>query len=246
MTINFPTLNLVPGVTQVADPVTGAIWQWDGQKWVAAGQAGGNGAVGPPGPTGPMGPPGVGNTGPVGPPGPIGPQGPPGPIGSDEGLVTQPELVQILANYKLLQGVTDGSSAPPGQVGEFLQSVNPAPGVTVGVSGVSYNTSAVDLTPGNWLVWGSAGVIPVDNTISLTLLATWFSDSFDDFPVIDGHTANIQTFSLGTSGFQLMPANMVRIATDAPMTIYNAIQVDFSPGGPNINIIGSTFALRIE
>jgi hypothetical protein len=56
MAANFPT-PAAPG-EQWTDPGTGIVWEWDGEKWSAAGGITGGGVIGPEGPAGPAGPAG--------------------------------------------------------------------------------------------------------------------------------------------------------------------------------------------
>jgi hypothetical protein len=53
MAANFPT-PAAPGELWV-DSETGITWEWDGEKWIAAGGIGGGGEAGPEGPAGPAG-----------------------------------------------------------------------------------------------------------------------------------------------------------------------------------------------
>jgi hypothetical protein len=50
------------------------------------------------------------------------------------------------------QGVTDGSDAPPGAIGEFLSVVNTVPSLT---SGIWQNLSVINLPAGDWDVFGT-------------------------------------------------------------------------------------------
>lgn len=163
MAVDFPA-NPAIGDT-VTDPANGIVWMWDGTKWTfglgSGGGGGGGGGVsveiGPTPPanpasgtlwwstnvvklyvwdgtewvvvsnvptalTGPEGP-----EGPEGPAGATGPQGPPGVMGP---------------------GITDGSNAAAGQIGEYLNSGLSALQPFASMATVSIQTLL--LSPGDW------------------------------------------------------------------------------------------------
>ena len=67
-----------------------------------------------------------------------------------------PTTNQMGGGYMPLQGVTNGSDAPPGQIGEVISSV-----VTTGVSlttSVPVNITSIPLTAGDWDVCGDAWI----------------------------------------------------------------------------------------
>lgn len=104
------------------------------------GPAGATGAQGPPGATGSQGPKGDPGT-----PGATGPQGLPGPQG-----VPGPSTAAI-------DGVSDGSAATAGQIGEFksAQTLSTAPiSLTTNIATV---IATLALTAGDWDVWGASG-----------------------------------------------------------------------------------------
>lgn len=114
------------------------------------------GAQGPPGQLGPIGP--QGPSGEKGPQGDIGLQGPPGPQGDPgpEGPVGPPR-----------QGITDGSVAPIGQVGEVIRYHRTIPSSGIRVDGTAIQIFTVAVTPGDWDTSGSFHVFiypqdPVD------------------------------------------------------------------------------------
>lgn len=128
----------------VTDTDTGAAWQWDGEKWVVVGGAGGGGAsveVGGTPPTNPkpgnlwwdsigaqlylwdgaqwvitVNQPGGGGGGGGAEP-PFGPPEMTGTTGSGTTFVLQQAPT---INQPRLVGVTDGSDAQPGEIGEYL------------------------------------------------------------------------------------------------------------------------------
>ena len=162
-----------------------------------------SGQVGPPGPAGPAGPPGpqghagvmgpagaaglpgpqgavgvagpAGMPGPVGPPGPAGAQGPQGPAGPAGGITgpTTGTGAMVLQHQPVIMGVTDGSAAVAGAVGEHLYA-EASPDTTGAVS-VPHNTTttivSLALTPGDWDVWGEVW-LPSPNSGAIDIFAT--------------------------------------------------------------------------
>jgi hypothetical protein len=116
-----------------------------------------------------------------------------------------------------LVGVTDGSSAAAGNVGEYLSSIVPAsPGVSL-TSTVSTTITSLTLTAGDWDMWGevSYGTASVSSAVTQVAGALW-NTAANAFPAktlypadggssaadawstnIPASTANIPTVQLG-------------------------------------------------
>lgn len=152
-----------------AEPNTGDALIWNGSDWAPgggvesagpAGPTGPQGVPGPPGATGPTGP--QGNPGPTGSAGPTGPQGPQGPAGATG--------AQGPAGPNTLpQGVTNGSDAAPGQIGEYVygtSSITPANNQTGWVS-----IGSMSLTAGDWDVTGQCFIDGTDSIPTMDSIA---------------------------------------------------------------------------
>jgi hypothetical protein len=59
-----------------------------------------------------------------------------------------------------IAGVTDGSNARPGSVGEFMQAVLEIGGGGSVATAATVSYTGFTLTPGDWDVWGTAGANP--------------------------------------------------------------------------------------
>jgi hypothetical protein len=70
-------------------------------------------------------------------------------------LVTQPELAAAVAATRV--GVTDGSTAPAGAIGQWMWVQGPA-AVAMPANGTVVTLATLALTAGAWLVWGIAQV----------------------------------------------------------------------------------------
>lgn len=91
------------------------------------------------------------------------PAAPTPPVGtSDESLATcefvhltqQPFIADAVRQARL--GITDGSGAAPGQIGEFLRINTPPPGLQL-TSGQFSVLQVIELSPGDWEIYASGG-----------------------------------------------------------------------------------------
>ena len=153
-----------------------------------------------------------------------GPQGPQGPAGPNT----------------LPMGVTDGSNAAAGQIGEVISS-----NVTTGVSAtasVPFNVTSIALTAGDWDVSGeiwnalpasaSASAIAAINSVSATI------------PTASAlNTARIQTnVTQATASMMVLPLKACRVSLSAPATYYLIAQLGFSTGAASAT--GNIWARR--
>lgn len=120
-------------------------WIWHGTDWTDLGLIASQ-VPGPPGPQGPAGAPGAASTVP-GPQGPQGLQGPPGATGP-----AGPSVMPM--------GVTNGSNAAAGQVGEFRNFT--APNINFPTTLQTVSITPGSLPPGDWMVQAYAFIsVPV-------------------------------------------------------------------------------------
>lgn len=185
--LDFPAS---PAIGDVFVGSTGSEWEWDGVKWSAIGQPGPQGPLGPEGPDGPPGSssfaplagdfvvPAIGDTVTIElvqalwcTPGAIIFVG--GMYGVVQSVAGNDVTVQRIAGGPFsgpIVGVTDGSDAAPGMVGEYLVFIS-ATGEDTPPTDLGYavipNTE-ISLPPGDWDVscnvdWaGGAGIADAD------------------------------------------------------------------------------------
>jgi hypothetical protein len=72
-----------------------------------------------------------------------------------------------------VQGITDGSAAVAGDVGEFLTTATVLN--TGSVSGGPTSVATLTLTPGVWLTWGNAFVAGPSGTVTLQNMQQWIT-----------------------------------------------------------------------
>jgi hypothetical protein len=139
-------------------------------------------------------------------------------------------------NTATIKGVTDGSNAAAGLIGEFASTSN------IGATPSSANVvSLVQLTlsAGDWDVWGNAGMT---NSVLLSYFAIGLSAGTLAlaFPTMVAQSATSAIFTTNTS----LTAPMVRISITAPTTVYLAGQLNFPSGVPTVNAYISARRVR--
>jgi hypothetical protein len=139
-------------------------------------------------------------------------------------------------------GVTNGSDAAPGQIGEVISSVVLSPGVSLG-SGVAANITSIALTAGDWDVQGEAWITFAP---AITLLQCWISPtsaSAAPQAAINGSRVTMSGaagFFVGTNVFSLRPA---RVSLSAPATYYLGVT---ATGGATNAAFGNIWARRVR
>lgn len=124
-------------------------------------------------------------------------------------------------------GVTDGSEAAAGQIGECMSSVVAYPGAGI-ASAVPANVTTLALTAGDWDVSGQVQFVPAAATkqTQATAGVSRTSLSFDQPPT--GAFAEVQTnFAVGGAQ-QVLPTGPMRVNVAAPTTVYLVAQAVFT------------------
>jgi hypothetical protein len=218
----------------------------------------GIGLPGPQGPTGAQGPQGaagMGMQGPAGPPGPTAVSADAGntaTLGSDKlifvpvypagsNAIPQPPGLGAAGSAtswsrsdhvhpsEPIVGVTNGSDAPAGAVGEYLSTP-----VTTGVgltNGTTANVGTLPLTAGDWDVDGAVNFTPSSNA-AVTALAAGVSSSSASLPpgtATGGTKQQLQT-AFTTGAAQTLFAGRTRISLAAAGNVYLVAQASFSNG----------------
>jgi hypothetical protein len=190
----------------------------------AVADGGGEGAAGPTGPAGSQG-----ATGATGAPGAAGPAGPTGPAG---GASTN--------------GVTDGSDAAPGKIGEVISGSNFA-GIAL-TTAVPLNVTTITLTPGDWNVGGVVIFAPVStgpNSVIAALSQTAASlPSDNDVATGKAIMQQIWASSMPAGKTQTTPTSLIRVNTTTSKPVYLVAQATF--GGGSVTVTGYVSARRIR
>jgi hypothetical protein len=139
-------------------------------------------------------------------------------------------------------GVTNGSDAAAGQIGEIISSVVASPGVSLG-NGVAANITSIALTAGDWDVQGEIWMSTVAPAI--TAIICWISPT----SASGGPSAaiNASRFTIGgAAGFLVnaaFPLRTARVSLSAPATYYLGIN---ATGGATNAAFGNIWARRMR
>ena len=239
----------------VGPTLTPAGWITLGDVQGPAGPAGPQGQDGVQGPQGIQGPPGSdaspGQTGPQGAPGlqgiqgetgPQGVQGVVGPVGpkGDPGAKGDPGTPASAL------GITDGSNAAAGQIGEVIAASN-----TTGLqltTATAANVATLALPPGDWTV-GSVVVFTPSGTGPNAIIAgisTVPAVLPTDTQVVTGAAIMAQIWSSGMTSnkTQTLPTSLCRINTTTAKNVYLVAQSSF--GGGSVTVTGYISARRVR
>ena len=136
-----------------------------------------------------------------------------------------PTTNQMGGGYMPLKGVTDGSSAAPGMVGEVIEVI--APIQIPMFSGVPVNAVSISLPPGNWDLTGE-----VDISVSSSLVSAingWIGPFDAQYP---GTMNNASSYSINFAQELLsscvIPLRTVRVSLAAGTTYYLGAQTVFT------------------
>lgn len=125
-------------------------------------------------------------------------------------------------------GVTDGSSAAPGFVGEIIQAVNTA-GVAL-TNNTASNVATITLTPGDWDISGEVWLLPAAVASSLTAAISPVSQNWPTSPALNYGRATLNAPSLTAGQFQILTVRSVRVSLSAVSTPYYLVVVVVTGG----------------
>lgn len=119
-----------------------------------------------------------------------------------------------------LEGVTDGSSASAGQIGEEITSTVLQASAVALTTATSKDVTSISLTAGDWEVSGSVFNIPAATT-SITVLQGGISTTTNTFPVASAGSFIHRTAALVPTavvwGYDISP---IRISVSGTTTVY--------------------------
>lgn len=125
-------------------------------------------------------------------------------------------------------GVTNGSSAAAGNVGQYIESNIGFGGGSALANGVAADITSIPVTAGDWDVWGSAGT---DAAVATTTsqIQGWISIVSATAPGDANGGAYFNSGASLAAGVNSMtPVGMKRISVTVPTTVYLSIQASFS------------------
>jgi hypothetical protein len=132
-------------------------------------------------------------------------------------------------------GVTNGTDAAAGTVGEYLSAVGSGVGM---LSGAIVNIATLALTPGDWDVEGNVSFIPSGSPTFVAASVNTVSATFGAHSTANaGQLGTAFEHRLGTGG-------STRVNIETPMTAYLVAQCLLSTGAMTAS--GSIWARRVR
>lgn len=138
-----------------------------------------------------------------------------------------------------LPGITDGSAASPGNVGQLLQATTASP-VAFATTG-THNLISLVLPPGDWDTWGSAvlsstggSAVPTDASIGL-------NTTTGTLPAALLCASDAYGVALATPVSAAVPTQPFNVSVNT--TIYMVMKVDVS-SGTDMTAVGVIYARR--
>lgn len=130
-----------------------------------------------------------------------------------------------------LLGVTNGATAGAGQIGQVLQSTGSAVSIT---SSTLTNCTSLNLTAGDWDVWGNVAFAPGAST-ALTLGIAGLSTTSVTLPSTSNYSewANAGTVNFGQTAS--MPMQVFNVASTT--TVYAVAETGFASGSATMNCV---------
>jgi hypothetical protein len=133
------------------------------------------------------------------------------------------------------EGVTDGSNAEPGHVGEYLTTSS---SIAL-ASATPANAAVLGLTAGDWDVWGRAEFVPGGGTLSQGLIASASSVS----NTLSGVLMQLP-YNAAAGGQATLPTGTLRLSLSADGNAYLVVYAVFTVGTMACN--GTLEARRVR
>lgn len=122
----------------------------------------------------------------------------------------------------IVTGVTNGSAAAAGQVGEIITATGTGVALT---TGTPMNCATITLTAGDWNVWGNANFSPAGTTVQSSLLASVSTTSGTS--AVPPYLGVLQlSFPAGVGQSIAAPIQIVNVASSTP--VYLVVQATFT------------------
>ena len=142
-----------------------------------------------------------------------------------------------------LTGITNGSNAAAGNVGEYISASIAAPGTAI-TSGVVKNLTSIALTAGDWELFGFGGCLGAGGpATTLSEFYTAFSVNNNDIPNDPSALWNGASFNLG-SFYMSFAIPVYRVNITSPTTYYLNVQATF--GANTMTCFGRISARRMR
>lgn len=138
-----------------------------------------------------------------------------------------------------LPGITDGSAATSGNVGQLLQATTVTP-VAFATTG-THDLITLVLPPGDWDVWGSAVLSSTGGSAVPTDASVGFSTTANTLPAAVLCASDAYGVALTVPVSALVPTQPFNVTTNT--TIHMVMKVDVT-SGTDMTAIGAIYARR--
>lgn len=145
----------------------------------------------------------------------------------------------------VIQGVTDGSSAAIGYIGQIISSTIGVGSAVSLTSGTTANVTSITLTAGDWYVNGQVDYRASVST-NITVLTQGISQTSATIGTQDTFTRLVTTVVPTASNDIGLPIREQRISTSSNVTIYLVCNTVFSGAGQTLSAYGTIEARRIR
>jgi hypothetical protein len=150
-----------------------------------------------------------------------------------------------VTNIKV-KGITDGSSAAAGDVGELISAKVTSGAALALSSNVITVVTSVPLTAGDWDVYGDTA-LAMSGSPAIVSMAGWVSASSTASPVIDSFPFEWGSAVTGLNGeFTILPHGPLQQNATGTSTIYLLAQVSFTGAGAGVSAFGEIRARRMR
>lgn len=137
-------------------------------------------------------------------------------------------------------GVTDGSNASAGQVGEVISSTVAT--TTTGLSSVTdTNVTSISLTAGDWDVYGQVSISGAASTV-IVQYECWCSTTSATIPALHLRTQTYTNVAITASGGHSQNTPYLRVSVSGTTTVYLSVQAFFTTSTAGVG--GTIYARR--
>jgi hypothetical protein len=151
------------------------------------------------------------------------------PQGASANFYTDANGNIYLTVFNGVVGVTNGSNAPAGAIGEYISSTILVGSAIFLTANTPTNITSISLTAGDWDVWGNVCIS--DTAQSQTQVVGWTSSVSATVPTIPNGGAFFQHFFLAGSLVDVaIPVGIQRVSIASTTTFYLSTSVGFTAG----------------
>jgi hypothetical protein len=142
-------------------------------------------------------------------------------------------------------GVTDGSNAAVGNVGEFMQAILLATAGGTVLSSTSKSIVSITLTPGDWDVWGAGGIGPTAGQTDVVAIFSISSVANTAGPQ-ETTRAQLNAAAGASLGTTILAPPIVRASLTVSTAFSIVVDAVWTGGATTMPVFGSISARRVR